>query len=685
MTSVLILPRFPPRFPTRGEPVLSFRAIATSTHRRTPQVPPDERWTPHSPEKDALEWVFCRDLPESERTRPAADLLSALRAGRPIHIDGAVIDGDVQLAAADYAHKLVILHSVFRGQLHLTECRFAHTVDLTGCEFREGINLFATRIDGQLKLPRAVIRRGARPPVVHNFDQIEVRGRLNGTRLTTEIGLSFRQAQLGEVGFDGIHAACDLELTLAAVAGDFFCESEEGARAEVAGRVSLFGARIGGHATFRGARIGGGLNLADAEIREDLRCGLQGDQRCEILGPVRMTGAKIGGMAYFGGARLGAAIPAGGLCHNAVWLQAAEIARGLHFAPEGKHTTEIHGNVFGVSARVSHQLSFDRCHVHGDVDLERAVINGRLLFGYDRDYYRLTPDALGHDCPGRLQLDGKLLLSGVQAHDLVLDGRLFDACDGPAETSPTRRDERKTFFRRMLTGALEPAEDDSRLRLDRAHLSKLQLDEKIPEGISADGLAFDDLQLPRGGCEYSELARRTRPFKKSTYLAIEAWLRNKGFDAEAARVYIDMSDRDLNAGQSPRLGRWLRWLGLGLTIGYGARPLRLLWLFLLAFTFSMWVFSHSDSLVSYSERQALQPDPWPAEAQRVWVTAGVALRCHFPMLLFIGEPNFVPSPHRVPWLAGLTYDGYALLVSAVSWVLVPLFIAGITGIVRQKA
>jgi hypothetical protein len=54
------------------------------------------------------------------------------------------------------------------------------------------------------------------------------------------------------------------------------------------------------------------------------------------------------------------------------------------------------------------------------------------------------------------------------------------------------------------------------------------------------------------------------------------------------------------------------------------------------------------------------------------------------MLFFAGEPNYVPSPNRIPHLGGLTYDGYALLVSSLSWIMVPLFLAGITGIVRQK-
>jgi hypothetical protein len=146
-----------------------------------------------------------------------------------------------------------------------------------------------------------------------------------------------------------------------------------------------------------------------------------------------------------------------------------------------------------------------------------------------------------------------------------------------------------------------------------------------------------------------------------------------------------MCDRDLNAGQSPRLGRWLRWVFLGLMIGYGTKPLRLLWIFLLSFTLSMAVFSRPDSLVSYSEKPAMQPDPWPVAAQHPWVTMGVALRCHFPMLSFMGEPNYTPSPNPVPGLGGLTYDGYALVVSSLSWVMVPLFLAGVTGIVRQKA
>src|SRR6185295_4824040 len=98
-----------------------------------------------------------------DRTLKAETLVGMIRAGRPVRIDGAVVEGDVDLDGVEYPHRLILTNCVFLGHLHLTEARFAHTVDLSGCEFRESLNLFATRVDGQLKLPRVRICRGSHP------------------------------------------------------------------------------------------------------------------------------------------------------------------------------------------------------------------------------------------------------------------------------------------------------------------------------------------------------------------------------------------------------------------------------------------------------------------------------------------------------------------------------------------
>lgn len=512
---------------------------------------------------------LTQEAPEAahDPTLKAETLVAMIRAGRPVRIDGAVIEGDVDLDGVEHAHRLILTNCVFLGHLHLTEARFAHTVDLSGCEFRQSLNLFATRVDGQLKLPRVRICRGSHPLIRHNFDQIEVRGRLNGTHLRSEVPLSFRQASLGEIGFDGLEVDGDLDLQIAKIQGDLFCQAADCGRPVIRGSVQMTGLTVGGHADFSGIRIEGDLNLGNAEVRGDLLCQEACGTRPEVLGTASFFGARVGGQ-------------------------------------------------------------------------------------------------------------------------LVLDGRLFDppGTKPPPPVDPRRRywERKREFLHRMLTGRQDP-DGDARLKLDRARLSKLAIREQIPASLSADGLTFDDLELPHspGDCEYSKLLRRTRPFKRSTYLAVESWLNNKGLDEAADRVYVEMSDRDLVTGKSPRLVRWLKWLFLGVAIGYGARSRRLIAFFLVAFALSCWVFSHPGSLVSYAEKPAASPDPWPPEAQTSWVTLGVALRCHFPMLLFWGEPNYVPSPHVIPWL-GIRYDAYALLISTISWVLVPLFLAGLTGIVRKR-
>ena len=248
------------------------------------------------------------------------------------------------------------------------------------------------------------------------------------------------------------------------------------------------------------------------------------------------------------------------------------------------------------------------------------------------------------------------------------------------------------FLLRLFTGQRDSGEQRARLRLDRARISKLQLQEAIPDRIHADGVTLADLELPGRPFEYTEFLKRTQPFRKSTYLSLEALLLNKGLDDQADRVYIAMANRDLILGRNI-LDRWFRWLLLGIPIGYGARSSRLFWFILLTFLLTAWIFTSPDSLVSYRPDDPSVATRLPSGEPGLETAISAALRYHFPMFHFIREnPYYAASTNPILELSELfraprlhvTYRMYALVISAVSWVVVPLWLAGLTGIVRRR-
>jgi len=919
-------------------------------------------------DQQPLEWVYDPADPEHERTHAAHELIDAIRNDRPVEIESAVINGDVDLKAVDSGRKLVIRKSVFTGHVDLSEARFARSVDLSGCEFQQNLRFAAARVDGHLLLAGAKIRRGIGEPAGENFGHLEVAGELDASSLESEVGLCFSQAVVGaSAEFGGVKIDGDLDFELAGVGGHFSCQSPGGRRTEILGRLRLANATVGGEVRFGGAKIGwesqarsrpdtlslasalvdgdvsanatdehrtevlgtvslhggtfggnvsfngikvgrqvdaahpfaipGKLNLAGAEIAGNVSCQPSQDQRAEILGTVSLVGARIGGLVVLDGIRIGpearpkydqetvpgrlilrdARIGGSVYCRAAgnaraeicgdvsllrtsvggsvafqgakigfepqaledppipgrldlsdaeiagdvfcnpvgidapgysfrtevlgpvlLWgtavggdvvfdgvrlgreaqsdgvraisgelnardakivgylyssavesqtaehgfraeihgpvslvgakvdgqvlfmgakigsadtaaeqavgpvlnLQSAEITGGLHCGPQGSFATEVHGSVHTFAANISCAVEWDRARIHGDLDMERTVINGPLRCAFDEERYVKRPDDASRGVEGLFQVDGTLKLTGVQAQDVVLDGRLFGG-RGPVGglagylLRPVAGClEASSFLASLCIGKRESRKEgeEAKLRLDRARISKLQFVEAIPDKIHADGVALADLELPGKPFEYTELLKRTRPFRKSTYLALEDLLLNKGLDDEARRVYVAMSNRDLILGRNV-LDRWFRWLVLGIPIGYGARPSRLFWFILFTFLLTTWIFKSPDSLVSYHPSDPTFARGLPA-GEPSWETAiATALRFHFPMFHFIrGNSHYVASTNPIAELTEflccprlhVTYRMYALVISAISWVVVPLWLAGMTGIVRRR-
>src|SRR5438045_1955339 len=107
-------------------------------------------------------------------TVPASELRAALQANTPLagRFSGSIIEGDLDLDALAYAHKLVLRDSVFRGRFAGSETRFARTVDLSGCTFEQGLTLEGSRIGGELVLEGVTVRQGEVTDYAANLAQI---------------------------------------------------------------------------------------------------------------------------------------------------------------------------------------------------------------------------------------------------------------------------------------------------------------------------------------------------------------------------------------------------------------------------------------------------------------------------------------------------------------------------------
>jgi len=575
---------------------------------------------------------------------------------------------------------------------------------------------------GKLILQDAIIGGSVYCRAVENA-RAEVFGPVSLLRTRVGGSVAFQGAKIGREaqGLDMPAIAGRLDLSDAEISGDVYCNPlgietvGYSYRTEVLGSVLLWGTSVGGDVFFDGVRIGregqfpdvasmpGELNLRDADVVGDLFCSAvesksgEHSYRAEIHGPVSLVGARVDGQVIFMGTHIGLAPPEQ-VAGPALNLQSAQITGGLYCGPRASHFTEVHGDVRTFAANVQCAVQFDRARIHGDLNMERTVINGPLVCASDEDRYLEHPvDGTGR-VGGHFQVDGRMILTGTEAQDVVVDGRLFGAPSqlrglaGWVARTFVFCAELLVFFLRLFTGEWESSEARAKLRLDRARVSKLRFKEAIPDRIHADGILLADLELPGRPFEYTEFLKRTQPFRKSTYLSLERLLLNKGLDGQAARVYIEMSKRDLLLGRNlPE--RWFRWLILGIPMGYGARPSRLFWFILLTFLLTAFLFTSPDSLVTYQPSSPGEPCPLTVTEIPWETTLHVALRNHFPMFHFIrGNPYYVASTNPIPELPELlgcprlhvTYRMYALVISAMSWVVVPLWLAGLTGIVRRR-
>ena len=287
--------------------------------------------------------------------------------------------------------------------------------------------------------------------------------------------------------------------------------------------------------------------------------------------------------------------------------------------------------------KVAGQVSFSGAVIRGDLNLQNTEIGGVLF---------CTPQDDKHDLCTEVR--GNVNLSQCRISSAQLDGRICA---------------------------------NGRVSLALAQVGKLDFHACLPAKVDTEGLRFQQLTLPND--DYLGLLEATEPFQKSTYVFVENWLRNRGEDKMADRVYLAMRRRDRQKGMRffARLGDWF----LGITIGYGIKSYRLFFFYFLPVLVATYLL--------FRDPQAVEPNRGvvgaPA-AEETW-SAGdafwMALQINLPLVEVIATEKWLPSSRPVALFGRtlpLRYSDYASTFSLLSWIAVPLFLAGISGLVKRK-
>jgi hypothetical protein len=378
-------------------------------------------------------------------------------------------------------------------------------------------------------------------------------------------------------------------------------------------------------------------------------------------------------------------------------LQNATIQSGLACQPAEGQITEICRTGEGVSlvgARVSGGINVAQAQVGGPINLEDAVIEGDLV-------------CQGTDVAGEVLLGGAKITDAVKANGARVKSHLNmqgTVVQGTLSCFPTEVggsvDMRSAWihdadldFRRFGTSDLPD------LQLDRCQFQELPW---FPDQSNQPPVRGEKSSRGQRAYLLRFLDAANHPFCKSNYLLMEKLLRNSGEEEWADQVSRCRRAEDRKQKATPL--RFLEWLLLDLATGYGTRTHRLFWVFVLLLVVTALFFRPREAvervvLVTAGDlaNPEVKPDRIEAPADWSWTDALLlSFRVNLPMVNLISGGDCKPSGatvqvfgQRLQWQLGqwsfaITCEGWATFVSLLSYIVVPLFAAGVLGFIKKQ-
>ena len=631
-----------------------------------------------------------------------------------LDLNGAKVSDQLDFSGSYISGRLILQESEIQGDLfcNLEEGFCTETLDawLLGIKVSGRADLSGIKITKDLCLEAAEIQgaldcKPEKDPYTQKWHYTKIGGNVNLGGAKVLLLANFSAAEIGG----------DLSLEAAEIRGNFFCKPEQGRCTTVGGDVNLVGVYMLGWIDLNGIRIRKSLTLKRAEIRGKLDCERMGIYRPEIGGDVILAGAKILGSASFSGAKI-----SGDLVVKGVEI------RGSLNCQEKTSQTEKAILVF----RYKWYIKIQNTQPLKPEELDLWFIS----LVYHHIFWRT-------EISGRVNLTRAKISSSVDfrgAHigqDLSLEGAELSSAFYCELNNIGKEANFQSCSIHSLSILIQRSSNLPNLNLSLAKVVKLEIKNKpgtdsfLPsrhdiEEFNMDGLEFQQIKLPDvEKNKYIKILETANPFPKNTYLFMEKWLRNQSAQIDGNRVYTAMRRRDMRERVSVELGKsgglrgqisyWNWWLSdwiLDWTIGYGTSTNRLIFYFLAVLMISWGLFCNSKSVErqvlttindirspkivntqthQFNEQPQIYPSRW-TKTDAFWL----ALQMNLPLASFASSNRWTPSSDTIT-IAGKkiclmgnkfcpTYENYASAVSLQSWIIVPLFLAGVSGIVKKE-
>lgn len=671
---------------------------------------------------------FQENAPDADRHLPADWIAEAVSKSARIEIHNAVISGPLVLHHQAVAKEFGLIDCHVKDRADFSDVAFEENISLSGTTFHEDADFSAMKCGAVADFTRVLFRKRA------NFSLAKVNGIIIFLNAVFE----------GSAIFFGIEVARDAFFNGAQFnrkdepASFTFAQIKCGAyftNSFFAGGVDFYGVRVGGEvhfakaqfnllASFKKTHVIGTARFDDAVFEGEADfSGMQfGDdaifQRAKFMqkdkaarfdsittrGALAFSGAVFAGEALFRGVHVGsqaqfqAARFEGAFSLNGARIEDSAVFGSLELGEVPPARFE--GEADLSSTYFAKNAEFDGVSFNGHTWFSRTVICGAAMFrnakfspGSEPVFYRtkFLHGAIFSGCefPDKTDIRSAEFLGEAAFHGSIFvgsshfDGSRFAglAVFGHDENGrPVSFDhvsfnharfEQDAWFEGTIFKQTVSLRESSFRTLFFSPTGQVDGAAQFQASVDLRGCKYDGIHVCwKSLCRRGNGVARLEPYERQPYAQLERTLRTLGRDDEADDVYLERRrvERWQKRGIS-RVGDWIYWLGAN----YGVRPYQLFWIAIILIAWGTLVFQSYGAGRSGEASCPVMLNL--AEAARL------SLREFLPVELPILRDCEVSDRH---WLF-LRFSDWAALLKLTGWVIVPVGIAALAGLLRRGA